>query len=111
MEKLQCPNRGSSEVKQVGYPEYKCASCGTSFIPDQAPSGFVDVVLLSAPAAKNEIEAIKVLRMATHLDLASAKRAVENPPVVILQNVSVAEGESLKAALEKIGAKATLKPA
>lgn len=95
----------------MGYPEYKCARCGTSFVPAQAPSGFVDVVLVQGPPAKDKISAIKALRQAIDLSLQEAKWAVDNQPVVIRQNVTVAEGERIKAALEKAGAKATLKPA
>jgi len=111
MEKLQCPSCGSPDVQQVGYPEYKCTHCGTRFIPDQAPSGFVDVVLVGIPPGKDEIDAIKAVRQATYLGLAEAKRAVENLPAVVKQNVPVAEGERIKAALEKAGATASLKPA
>ncbi len=111
MEKLTCPSCGSPDVQQVGYPEYKCAHCGTHFVPNQAPTGFVDVVLVQAPTGKDLIKSIAAVRMASELGLNEAKRAVEHPPAVIRENVSAEEGERIKAALEKAGAVATLKPA
>jgi large subunit ribosomal protein L7/L12 len=111
MEKLICPSCGSPEVGQLGYPEYKCAYCGTRFVPAQAPTGFVDVVLVKSPAGKNQIDVIIALRRITKLGLSEAKQAVENLPSVIKQNVTIAEGERIKATLEKAGATATLKPA
>ena len=111
MEVLQCPKCGSSEVKQVGYPQYQCAHCGTSFIPTQAPTGFVDVVLVKGPAGKTQIDAILALRQATTLSLNEAKRAVENLPAIIARDITVAEGERIKVALEKAGATVMLKPA
>ncbi len=111
MEKLQCPNCGSPDVQQVGYPEYKCAACGTHFIPTQAPTGFVDVVLVKSPAGKDQTKVILALRQATRLGLTEAKWATENLPAVIRENVTAAEGERIKTALEKAGAQVTLKPA
>lgn len=111
MEKLQCPNCGSTDVAQVGYPEYKCTYCGTSFVPTLAPSGFVDVVLTQSLGGKDEIKVIQAIRMATNLGLTEAKRAADNPPVVIKHSVTQAEGERIKTQLEKIGAKVMLKPA
>jgi hypothetical protein len=110
MEKLQCPSCGSPDVQQVGYPEYKCTHCGTRFVPDQVPTGFVDVILVGIPPGKDEIEMIKAVRQATSLGLSEAKRAVENTPAVVKQNVPAAQGERIKAALEKAGATASLKP-
>jgi large subunit ribosomal protein L7/L12 len=71
----------------------------------------VDVVLVGIPPGKDEIEIIKAVRQATSLGLSEAKRAVENLPVVVKQNVPAAQGERIKAALEKAGATASLKPA
>jgi ribosomal protein L7/L12 len=111
MEAMQCPSCGSSDVSQVGYPEYQCAYCGTRFVPAQAPSGFVDIVLVGISTSKNKMDIIKLLRQLTNLDLREAVSAVDNPPVVIKESVPMAEGEKMKTELEKIGASITLKPA
>jgi ribosomal protein L7/L12 len=111
MEKMQCPNCGSNDVVLVAYPEYKCAYCGTRIVLPQAPTGFVDVVLVQAPQGKDQIKIIGVLRQASDLGLSEAKWAVEHMPWVICQNLPVAEGERIRAAIEKAGGLATLKPA
>jgi ribosomal protein L7/L12 len=111
METMQCPSCGSPDIAQVGYPEYQCANCGTRFVPTQAPTGFVDVVLVSAPTGKNRNEIVMALRRLTSLDLSKAVWAVEHLPAVIMENIPVAEGERIKAELAKGGVTATLKPA
>jgi ribosomal protein L7/L12 len=111
METLRCPSCGSTEINQVGYPEYQCAYCGTRFVTQNAPSGFVDVILTQGVGNKDLIKLIQAIRIATDLDLYNAKKAAENPPIVIKQSVSQAEGERIKSMLEKTGAKVQLKPA
>ena len=109
MEALKCPGCGSTDVTQVGYPEYECAHCGTRFVPTRAPSGFVDVVLVQT--SRKPMDVIVALREVTRLDLAAAKRAAETAPAVAAQNVALAEGERIKARLEKAGAAVELKAA
>ncbi len=110
MQTLVCPGCGSPDVQQVGYPEYKCTHCGTRFVPDQTPSGFVDVVLVQGAQGKDKMPVIAAIRQASKMGLVEALQAVENPPAVIKQSVNVAEGEKIKAALEKAGAVVMLKP-
>jgi large subunit ribosomal protein L7/L12 len=80
-------------------------------IPDQGLTGFVDVVLVQSPPGKNAIQVIQALRQATDLGLTEAKAAVENLPTVICRSVKAADGERIRAALEKVGGKAVLKAA
>ena len=110
MDPLKCPNCGSIDLKQVSYTEYQCAYCGTKFVSAQAPSGFVDVVLTRVPGDKDGINVILALRSVTRLGLTEAKRAVDHPPAVIKQAVTLAEGERIKGVLEKAGAEVMLKP-
>lgn len=111
MEKIQCPNCGSFDLTLVAYPEYQCAHCGTRVLLPNASTGFVDVVLIQGPKAKDQIRAIGMLRMAADLDLNQAKWALEHLPWVIRQNLPASEGEQIRAAIEKAGGQATLKPA
>jgi large subunit ribosomal protein L7/L12 len=67
-----------------------------------------DVELTSFDAAA-KIKVIKVVREITGLGLADAKAAVEAAPKVLKEAVSKDEAESLKAKLEEVGAKVTLK--
>ena len=66
-----------------------------------------DVELTEVGAEK--IKVIKVVREVTGLGLKEAKEAVEGAPKVLKEGVSKAEADSLKAQLEEIGAKVTLK--
>jgi large subunit ribosomal protein L7/L12 len=66
-----------------------------------------DVELTEVGAEK--IKVIKVVREVTGLGLKEAKEAVESAPKVLKEGVSKAEAETLKAKLEEVGAKITLK--
>ena len=66
-----------------------------------------DVELTEAGA--NKIKVIKVVRELTGLGLKEAKEAVESAPKVLKEAASKAEAESIKAKLEEVGAKVTLK--
>ncbi|MCR5104562.1 MAG: 50S ribosomal protein L7/L12 [Eubacterium sp.] len=66
-----------------------------------------DVELTEVGAEK--IKVIKAVREVTGLGLKEAKEAVESAPKVLKEGVSKAEAESLKAKLEEVGAKVTLK--
>ena len=66
-----------------------------------------DVELTEVGAEK--IKVIKVVREITGLGLKEAKEAVESAPKVLKEAASKAEAEDIKAKLEEIGAKVTLK--
>ena len=66
-----------------------------------------DVELTDVGAEK--IKVIKVVRDVTGLGLKEAKEAVEGAPKVLKEGASKAEAESIKAKLEEVGAKVTLK--
>ena len=66
-----------------------------------------DVELTDVGAEK--IKVIKAVREVTGLGLKEAKEAVEGAPKVLKEGVSKAEAESIKAKLEEVGAKVTLK--
>ena len=66
-----------------------------------------DVVLADAGAEK--IKVIKVVREITGLGLKEAKDAVEGAPKVLKEGASKADAEEIKAKLEEVGAKVTLK--
>ena len=66
-----------------------------------------DVVLTSSGDKK--IQVIKVVRAITGLGLKEAKELVDGAPAAIKEKVSKEEAESLKAALEAVGATVTLK--
>ncbi|MBR3041777.1 MAG: 50S ribosomal protein L7/L12 [Eubacterium sp.] len=66
-----------------------------------------DVELTEVGAEK--IKVIKVVREVTGLGLKEAKEAVEGAPKVLKEAASKAEAESIKAKLEEVGAKVTLK--
>ena len=66
-----------------------------------------DVELTDVGAEK--IKVIKAVREVTGLGLKEAKEAVEGAPKVLKEGVSKAEAESIKAKLEEVGAKITLK--
>ena len=57
----------------------------------------------------NKVKVIKVVREATGLGLKEAKEVVDGAPKVIKEAVSKAEADELKAKLEEVGAKVTLK--
>ena len=66
-----------------------------------------DVELTDVGAEK--IKVIKAVREVTGLGLKEAKEAVEGAPKVLKEGASKAEAESIKAKLEEVGAKITLK--
>ena len=66
-----------------------------------------DVELTEAGAEK--VKVIKVVREATGLGLKEAKELVDGAPKVIKEAADKATAESIKAQLEEIGAKVTLK--
>ena len=66
-----------------------------------------DVILKDAGAAK--LKVVKAVREATGLGLKEAKEVVDNAPKILKEQVSKEEAESVKAKLEEIGAKVTIK--
>ena len=66
-----------------------------------------DVELTEAGAEK--IKVIKVVREVTGLGLKEAKDVVEGAPKVIKEAASKEDAEAIKAKLEEVGAKVTLK--
>ena len=57
----------------------------------------------------NKVKVIKVVREATGLGLKEAKEVVDGAPKVIKEAVSKAEADEVKAKLEEVGAKVTVK--
>ena len=66
-----------------------------------------DVELTEVGAEK--VKVIKVVREATGLGLKEAKELVDSAPKVIKEAADKASAEALKASLEEVGAKVTLK--
>ena len=66
-----------------------------------------DVVLTEVGA--NKIAVIKIVREITGLGLAEAKAVVDGAPKVLKEAASKEDAESIKAKLEEVGAKVTLK--
>ncbi len=66
-----------------------------------------DVELTEVGSEK--IKVIKVVREATGLGLKEAKEVVDNAPKVIKEGASKEDAEAIKAKLEEVGAKVTLK--
>ena len=66
-----------------------------------------DVELTEVGSEK--IKVIKVVREVTGLGLKEAKEAVDNAPKVLKEQASKEEAEAIKAKLEEVGAKVTLK--
>ncbi|MCR5202777.1 MAG: 50S ribosomal protein L7/L12 [Lachnospiraceae bacterium] len=66
-----------------------------------------DVELTEVGGAK--VKVIKVVREITGLGLKEAKEFVESAPKVIKEAVSKEEAEDIKAKIEEVGAKATVK--
>ena len=66
-----------------------------------------DVELTEAGSEK--IKVIKVVREITGLGLKEAKEAVDGAPKVLKEGVAKEEAEAIKAKLEEVGAKVTLK--
>lgn len=57
----------------------------------------------------NKVKVIKAVREATALGLKEAKELVDSAPKVVKSGVAKEEAETLKKALEEVGAKVTLK--
>ena len=57
----------------------------------------------------NKVKVIKVVREATGLGLKEAKEVVDGAPKVVKEGVDKATAEDIKAKLEEVGAKVTLK--
>ena len=57
----------------------------------------------------NKVKVIKAVKDATGLGLKEAKEVVDGAPKVVKEGVSKEEAEALKAALEEVGAVATIK--
>ena len=66
-----------------------------------------DVILTSAGQAK--LQVIKAVKENAGLGLKEAKELVDKAPVAVKENVSKAEAEALKAALEEAGAEVEVK--
>ena len=66
-----------------------------------------DVELTEVVSEK--IKVIKVVREVTGLGLKEAKEAVDNAPKVLKEQASKEDAEAIKAKLEEVGAKVTLK--
>ena len=58
---------------------------------------------------EEKIKVIKVVREVTGLGLKEAKEAVDNAPKVLKEQASKEDAEAIKAKLEEVGAKVTLK--
>ena len=69
--------------------------------------GQYDVELTEVGA--NKVKVIKAVKDATGLGLKEAKEVVDGAPKVVKEGVSKEEAEALKAALEEVGAVATIK--
>jgi ribosomal protein L7/L12 len=116
MEALRCPRCGSDALAQVGLAAYRCSVCGTGFALTDAPTGFVDVVLVQVGKKKTDVvlalrEVSTTEPVIQMLDLATAKRLTEATPSIIAPNVPLDVGLRVKARLEKAGASVNLKPA
>ncbi len=83
------------------------AAAGADAAGAAAEKDEFDVELTEVGAEK--IKVIKVVREVTGLGLKEAKEAVEGAPKVLKEAASKAEAESIKAKLEEVGAKVTLK--
>lgn len=82
------------------------AAAGPAAAAEEEKTEF-DVELTDFGAEK--IKVIKVVREITGLGLKESKEMVESAPKVIKEQVSKEEAEQLKAKLEEVGAKVTLK--
>ena len=74
---------------------------------DAAEKDSFDVELTDAGAEK--IKVIKVVRELTGLGLKEAKEAVDGAPKVLKEGIGKEDAEAMKAKLEEVGAKVTLK--
>lgn len=83
------------------------AAGGAAGAPAAEEKTEFDVELTEAGAQK--IKVIKVVREITGLGLKEAKDLVEGAPKVVKEGLAKDEAEALKAKLEEVGAKVTLK--
>ena len=89
------------------------AAAGVAVVPGPAAGDAaaekteIDVELTEVGSEK--IKVIKVVREVTGLGLKEAKEAVDNAPKVLKEQASKEDAEAIKAKLEEVGAKVTLK--
>ncbi|MFV0314148.1 MAG: 50S ribosomal protein L7/L12 [Anaerotignum sp.] len=89
------------------------AAAGVAVVAGGAPGAAAeektefDVELTEVGAEK--IKVIKVVREVTGLGLKEAKEAVDGAPKVLKEQASKEDAEAIKAKLEEVGAKITLK--
>lgn len=77
--------------------------------PAAAVEEQTEFTVLLENGGDKKIQVIKVVREATNLGLAEAKKLVEEAPKSVKEGVSKAEAEELKKKLEEAGAKVSLK--
>ena len=82
------------------------AAAGPAAAAEEEKTEF-DVELTEVGAEK--VKVIKVVREATGLGLKEAKDLVDSAPKMIKEGAAKAEAEDIKAKLEEVGAKVTLK--
>ena len=82
------------------------AAAGDAGVAAEEKTEF-DVELTEVGA--NKVKVIKAVKDATGLGLKEAKEVVDGAPKVVKEGVSKEEAEALKAALEEVGAVATIK--
>ena len=87
-------------------PAAAAAVGGAAAAPVEEKTAF-DVILMDAGAKK--IEVIKEVRAVTGLGLKEAKDLVEGAPKTVKEGVSKDEAAKIKEAIEKAGAKVTIK--
>jgi large subunit ribosomal protein L7/L12 len=87
-------------------PAAVVAAGGAAAAPVEEKTAF-DVILTEAGAKK--IEVIKEVRAVTGLGLKEAKDLVEGAPKAIKEGVTKEEAQKIKDAVEKAGAKVTVK--
>lgn len=83
------------------------AAAGAAGAEGAAEKSEFDVELTDAGSAK--VKVIKAVKDITGLGLKDAKGLVDNAPSVIKEGVAKDEAEDMKAKLEEVGAKITLK--
>ncbi|WP_290033576.1 50S ribosomal protein L7/L12 [Ligilactobacillus cholophilus] len=83
------------------------AAAGAAGADGAAEKSEFDVELTDAGSAK--VKVIKAVKDITGLGLKDAKGLVDNAPSVIKEGVAKDEAEDMKAKLEEVGAKITLK--
>lgn len=107
---------GSLNVSEEGGISYYFLISGTSdrylyastTIPTTAAQESCDIILEDSPNS-NKIAVIKAVREITGLGLKHAKDLVESTPQPVKKSVSRDEAESIKAHLEKAGAKVIIR--